>query len=391
MNKPTTPASGSRATPAASPQPPAGGFDVLVRGEGAVGLATALALGRQGLRVALLGAAPAAPRAVDVRAYALNAASVALLQSLRVWDALPADARTAVHDMHVEGDAAGAAIDFSAWTQGVAELAWIVDAAELERALAAAVAFAPHVERVATPVAAALTVLAEGKESATRAALGVRWTRRAYGHRAIAARLEASQPHGGCARQWFRSPDVLALLPLDRPRPGHGLGLVWSLPDARADELSALSDEAFEAALAQATGGVAGTLRLAGPRAAWPLALAEADAIHGPGWVLVGDAAHVVHPLAGQGLNLGFGDVASLADVLASREPWRALGDERLLARHARERRFAVKAMAQLTDGLLHLFAHPHPLARSLRNHGLVAVSRLGPLKKLLTTRALGL
>jgi 2-polyprenyl-6-methoxyphenol hydroxylase-like FAD-dependent oxidoreductase len=392
MNEPSRSSPSPRAQPSPRPPQSTGSFDVMVRGEGAVGLATALALGRQGLRVALLGAVAAARApADDVRAYALNAASVALLESLRVWDALPADARTPVHDMHVEGDAAGAALDFSAWTQGVAELAWIVDAAELERALAAAVNFAPHVVRVATAVQAPLTVLAEGKDSATRAALGVRWSRQPYGHRAIAARLVASQPHGGCARQWFRSPDVLALLPLDRPQPGHGLGLVWSLPDERADELAALPDEAFEAALAQATGGVAGSLRLAGPRVVWPLALAQADAVHGPGWVLVGDAAHVVHPLAGQGLNLGFGDVASLAAVLAAREPWRSLGDERLLARHARERRLPVQAMAQLTDGLLHLFAHPHPLARLLRNRGLVAVSQLGPLKKLLTARALGL
>ncbi len=370
---------------------PAAPHDVLVRGGGAAGLAAALALGRLGLRVALFAPEPAVPRAADVRAYALNAASVRLLQELRVWDALPADARTAVHDMHVEGDEAGAALDFSAWAQGVAELAWIVDAAELERALGAAAGFAPHVERVAEPVPAALTVLAEGKDSATRAALGVRWSRQAYGQRAIAARLRADRPHAGCARQWFRSPDVLALLPLDRPEPGHGLGLVWSLPEARAAELMALDDTAFEAALNEASGGAAGTLQLVGPRAAWPLALAQADAVHGPGWVLLGDAAHVVHPLAGQGLNLGFADVATLAAVLAAREAWRPLGDPRLLARYARERRWPVQAMAGVTDGLLHLFAHPHPLARALRNHGLAAVDRLGPLKKLLTARALGL
>jgi 2-polyprenyl-6-methoxyphenol hydroxylase-like FAD-dependent oxidoreductase len=116
--------------------------------------------------------------------------------------------------------------------------------------------------------------------------------------------------------------------------------------------------------------------------------------VHGPGWVLVGDAAHVVHPLAGQGLNLGLADVAALAAVLAARqaqEPWRALGDERLLARYARERRVPTQAMAHLTDGLLHLFAHPNPLLRQLRNRGLVAVDLLGPLKKRLTAQALGL
>ena len=120
-------------------------FDVLVRGSGIVGKCLALALSRLGLQVALREDAARADAAPDVRAYAMNAASVRLLQGLKVWDALPAHAATAGHDMHVEGDAAGAAIDCSAWTQRVRELAWIVDAAVLERALAAAVKFAPHI------------------------------------------------------------------------------------------------------------------------------------------------------------------------------------------------------------------------------------------------------
>ena len=237
-------------------------YDILVRGAGAVGLTAALALSRQGWRVALLGAA-ALPAVDDVRAYALNRSSVALLQSLKVWDAIPDNARTPVFDMHVQGDAPGATLDFSAWTQSLGELAWIVDAAELEAALRTAARFAPHVSAVDREVPATLQVLAEGKDSATRARLGVHMPRQAYGQRGIAARLLASQPHAGLARQWFRSPDVLALLPLDRPRAGHGLGLVWSVPDARADELMAMPEAEFLAELMHASQGAAGNLALA--------------------------------------------------------------------------------------------------------------------------------
>ena len=217
----------------------------------------------------------------------------------------------------------------------------------------------------------------------------MRFERNDYGHRAIAARLVTSQPHRNIARQWFRSPDVLALLPFDAPQPERSYALVWSLPNQRAQALLALDTAAFERELMQASGGDAGTLTLASARAAWPLMLASASAWCGPGWVLLGDAAHVVHPLAGQGLNLGLADVTALVEVIRAREPWRALGDERLLRRYARERAAPTWAMGQLTDGLLRLFADDLPLARELRNRGLTLVNHLSPLKRWLTARAL--
>jgi 2-polyprenyl-6-methoxyphenol hydroxylase-like FAD-dependent oxidoreductase len=364
-------------------------FDVLVLGAGIVGQSLALVLARAGFTVALRPEPARSGSADDVRAYALNAASVELLRVIKVWDSLPAHAATKVLDMHVQGDAPNAAIDFSAWQQRVDALAWITDAAVLERELAQAVRFAPHISLVDAEVDAPLTALCEGKASATRAALGVTFERHDYGHQAIAARLTASRKHLGLARQWFGAPDVLALLPFDAPEPELSYALVWSLPEARARELLALDETAFEAQLMQATSGAAGELKLASKRAAWPLMQARAQAWAGPGWVLLGDAAHVVHPLAGQGLNLGLADVAALTRVLVAREPWRALGDEKLLRRYARERLAPTWAMGQVTDGLLRLFSHPQPLAKELRNRGLTLVNQLAPLKRWLTRRAL--
>lgn len=394
-------------------------LQVCVRGSGAVGLSLALALAHQGLRVGVQAgahtgtqagsaagapagaqaAAPAAsapPPAADVRAYALNSRSRALLQQIKVWEALPPDAVTPVEDMAVAGDAAGALIEFSAWQQGTQALAWIVDAAELEQALRTAARFSPHLQWLddsaadATRAARAeLQVLAEGKHSAGRAALGVAFERHDYGQTALAARLQSDLPHGQLARQWMAAPDILALLPFDRPLPGRSYALVWSLPPERAQALRAAPVAEFEAELMLATGGMAGSLTLASERACWPLAIARADRVCGPGWVLVGDAAHQVHPLAGQGLNLGLGDVVALAAVIAAREPWRSLGDERLLRRFERARALPNTAMALMTDGLQRLFAQPHPLAKELRNRGLSLLNQLAPVKRALTARAL--
>lgn len=367
-------------------------YDVCVQGGGIVGRSLALALSRHGLAVALQEAEPSAPRGADVRTYALNAASVALLQGLRVWDALPAGAATPVHDMHVMGDA-GAAIDFSAYAQRVRELAWIVDAGALEVELGNALRFAPHVTSVApgTPVTASLRAIAEGRASPSRAALGVAVERHDYGHSAIAARLVAGEPHRQRAQQWFRAPDVLALLPFDRPQAGRSYGLVWSLPAERARELMAASDADFERALGDATAGACGGLALGSARASWPLLRARAERWCGDGWVLVGDAAHVVHPLAGQGLNLGLADVAVLTRVLAGREAWRTPGDARLLRRYERERAAPTLAMAGLTDALWQLFATPAAPLRELRNRGLALVNHVAPVKRWLTARALDL
>ncbi len=385
--------------PVAASAPPSSGHrraasvhaDVCVQGSGVVGACLALSLARLGLQVDWVRpGSGASPAPSDVRAYALNAASVELLRTIKVWDALPADARTPVLDMRIEGDASGSALEFSAWDQGVAALAWIVDAALLEQRLREAVGYAAHVRTVERATPAALQAHCEGKAAdAVRDGLGVRWNRHAYGHTALAARLVGDRPHEGVARQWFRSPDVLALLPFDRPRPGHSWALVWSGPAPAAQTLSEAGVAEFEQRLAEATGTAVGTLRLDGERVLWPLMLARADRWCGPGWVLLGDAAHVVHPLAGQGLNLGLADVAELTRTLAEREAWRSPGDARLLRRYERARALPTLAMGRLTDGLLNLFAAPaHPFG-PIRNRGLDLINRSGAAKRWLTARAL--
>lgn len=366
----------------------------MVRGRGAVGSCLALSLAAQGFSVGITEAAPA-PGGPDVRTYALNAASIALLTELKVWDSLPPDAISPVYDMVIYGDAdvaqPGGRLSFSAWQQGLSELACIVDAAALDAQLATALRFSPHIHTVPGDTLAALTALCEGRDSSARAALGVSFESHPYGHRALAARLVSDQPHQGIARQWFReSGEVLALLPFERPQAGQAYGLVWSCPDARAGALQDLSPQEFEQALNELTAGAAGQLTLASERASWPLQLARASALSGPGWVLLGDAAHLVHPLAGQGLNLGLGDVIALSRVLSQREAWRPLGDERLLRRYARERLAPTLAMGELTDALQRLFAHPSPLLRTLRNRGLDTLEQLPSLKRWLTQRALG-
>ena len=367
--------------------------DVLIQGAGIVGRSLALCLGQLGLRVVLHAPAARENPVEDVRAYALNATSVALLRQLRVWDALPPHAVTPVYDMRVEGDGQSC-LTFSAWQQGVAELAWIVDVPALEAALDTAVRFAPHVQVVTGDAAlpeAALTAICEGRFAPSHEALRVDVQRRSYGQTAIAARLSITLPHAGVARQWFLSPDVLALLPCTAgPDGAPACALVWSLPDARAAELMAAPDAAFEAALTQAAPlePVLGDVRLISRRSSWPLSRLVVDPWCGPGWVLVGDAAHGVHPLAGQGLNLGLADVASLQQVLRDREPWRSVGDVRLLRRHARRRALPTRAMGDLTGGLMHLFAHPSPWARELRNQGLSLVQHAPGLKRWLTAQA---
>lgn len=368
-------------------------FDVCIRGDGVVGRTLALLLARERLRVALVtrpDRAPAAQAAADVRAYALNSASRRVLETLRAWPDTPF--ATPVLEMQVWGDDGGK-LDFTAQSLDAGEteraLAWIVDVPALEEQLIQAVRYQPQIEMVKAPVKAALTVVCEGQKSRSRDEFGAHWTVKPYPQKAIAARLDSDKPHGGVARQWFAHGDILALLPLSGAA-GTSVALVWSVPVGRAGELEKLPPEQFCAALQAVCGQEAGSLRLTSERASWPLALSNAEHWVGPGWALAGDAAHTVHPLAGQGLNLGLADAETLARVISEREYWRGLGDEKLLRRYERARKADVAAMDAVTDGLHGLFAQTDGRWQALRNWGMKGFARSTLLKNWVARRAAG-
>jgi ubiquinone biosynthesis UbiH/UbiF/VisC/COQ6 family hydroxylase len=370
-------------------------FDVCIRGAGLVGQTLALLLAQARLRVALVGGVTTAPEhRADIRAYALNSASRQCLQSLRTW---PEAASQSVLAMQVQGDQGGQ-LQFSAAQQGVEALAWIVPAQALADKASQAIEFQPLIERIPEPqaaqVQAPLTAVCEGKASQTRAAYGVAFEVQPYAMAAVAARIDCEQSHMGVAQQWFTNGEVMALLPLkgqDEANPGNSVALVWSVSTERAAALKAMPEPEFLSALQAACGASRGRMQLGSERAVWPLALSRAKRMVGPGFALLGDAAHTVHPLAGQGLNLGLADAAALAQTLAEREYWRSLGDEKLLRRYERSRAGAVAQMGWVTHGLHTLFAHGDARVQSLRNWGLSGFDKSGALKTWAARQAMGL
>lgn len=370
-------------------------FDVCIRGGGVVGRTLALLLARERLRIALVVApatdsAPLPAASADVRAYALNSASRQLLEGLRVWPDGPLV--TPVTRMQVWHDAGGERphLDFNAQGRAEEALAWIVEVPALEQQLLEAARFQSQIEIVQAPVKAALQVVCEGQKSSSRNEFGATWTVKPYPQKALAARLASDQPHAGLARQWFKNGDILALLPLSGAA-GNSLALVWSVSLERADALQKMPADEFCAALQSDCGTAPGRLSLTSERTSWPLVLASADHWVGPGWALAGDAAHAVHPLAGQGLNLGLADAGELAQVIAGREYWRGLGDEKMLRRYERARKGDVAAMSTLTDQLHGLFSHTDERLKVLRRWGMQGFARSGPLKAWVTRQAAGL
>jgi 2-polyprenyl-6-methoxyphenol hydroxylase-like FAD-dependent oxidoreductase len=385
--------------------------DICIRGAGPVGRTLALLLARERIRVALVEPATTAASSTsgtpsDIRAFALNAASRELLGSLRVW----LDEATPVQHMQVFGDGSEARqgqVRFDAKPDEA--LSWIVPAQPLMARLDAALSFAPEVQRVSQAVPAALTVICEGRHSTSRAE-DAAWHSFAYGQNAVAAILTSALPHESTAWQWMGADDadghnphdsgeICACLPLGESAPGNQVALVWSVAQARAKDLLALDEAAFCEALQAHTHERLGAFILASPRATWPLMVAQAEHWIGTGledqpqarWVLAGDAAHAVHPLAGQGLNLGLADAKELAGVLAGKPSFRGFADERLLRAYERARKGDAAALRLATDGLQRLFASKDMRLKTLRNWGMQTFDTLAPLKSLIMRRASGL
>jgi 2-polyprenyl-6-methoxyphenol hydroxylase-like FAD-dependent oxidoreductase len=369
-------------------------LDICIRGSGIVGRTLALLLARERLRVGLVqqpAHGASAPGKPDVRAYALNAKSRTLLESVRCWP--DAQHATEVLNMQVRGDDGGE-VNFSASELHVPGLTWIVDVPVLEAQLADAVRFQPQIEVLSEPKPAKLTVICEGKASSTRAEFGIDFDVKPYPQHAIAARLTCEIPHGQTARQWFSQGEILAFLPMEGPQ-GNSLAMVWSVHESRVQALLNGSEQEFCQQLALASEGSLGQLALSSERVAWPLQMARAErwaGVHdGKPWVLAGDAAHNVHPLAGQGLNLGLADVAALAKVLHEREYWRAVGDEKLMRRYERSRKADVLATGAAMDGLQQLFSQQGAAWQSARNWGMNGFERSGLLKQWVARQAMGL
>jgi 2-polyprenylphenol 6-hydroxylase len=386
--------------------------DVVIVGAGLVGLALAVELARAGLSVAVVdrgsvaAAQPTPTDTWDARVYAISPGSAGFLHRQGVWQALPAERVAPVDAMEIFGDADGE-LHFDAYELGERALAWIVENRELNAALVAAVRTQPRIDVLAPCVPAAivwraaaaelqltdgrtltarLVVGADGARSWARGEAGLRHEPRPYGQTAVVANFAVEHAHRGRALQWFLGADgVLAWLPL----PGRRMSMVWSAPEPLATELLALEHAALAQRVAAAGGGALGKLELITPPAAFALAFLKLPMVVAHRFALVGDAAHGVHPLAGQGVNLGFGDAATLAAVLAGRGAIGDPGAPILLERYARQRAAPVLAMQTVTDGLARLFDLPAPWIRSLRNRGMSAVDAVGPLKRLLAQPAL--
>lgn len=383
-------------------------YDVLIAGGGLVGLSLARALAGSGLKLALVEPQPlnrdSDSDSWDSRVYALSPGSAAFLERCGAWQRVPQARVARVEAMRIHGDDPRARLEFSAYDAGLRELAFIVEGRQLQHALWNAtreqdvrvhcpigwrsLEFLPNHAAIdledGTRLAARLVIGADGAESRVRAQAGIAASPTDYGQLGVVANFSCEKPHHEVAFQWFRRDGVLALLPL----PGNRVSMVWSIAQARGRDLLKLPDTALAEEVESASHGALGALRVLTPAAGFPLKLQRVTRFTKPRLALVGDAAHNVHPLAGQGLNLGFRDARVLAEVLLARGPQRDCGDYALLRRYERARREDVLAMQLTTDGLQKLFNNDAVWLAGARNLGLTLLNGQPLLKNFLVHRA---
>lgn len=382
-------------------------FDLIIVGGGLAGASLALALRDTRLRIALVESQiPSKPADWDARVYAISPASANFLDNIGAWKHLDQERFAPIRGMQVCGDSGGK-LEFSAYDVGVSELGWIMESSlmacefwESAKRQSNSTLFSPaksvglsFTESAAqlelndgTLLSAPLLVAADGRDSWVRQAAGLDAINTPYGEKGLVANFTCEKPHRHVAYQWFRDDGVLAYLPL----PGNRISIVWSTPDENADALCQLPEALFCERVAEAGGYQLGALSLLTKPVAFPLRLMRVPRVVAPRLALIGDAAHGIHPLSGHGINLGFQDARVLAELLASRQPWHDLGEERFLQRYQRARREETMLMQTTTDSLRRLFALPLPGARPLRNLGLSLTNRIPFIKNFLVRYALG-
>jgi 2-octaprenyl-6-methoxyphenol hydroxylase len=398
-------------------------YDIVIAGGGMVGASLAIALAPLPLRIAIVEAVPINRHnqpSFDGRAIALSPTSRNILSSLDLWPSLASEGATAIKQIHVSDRGHFGAAHLSAAEEGVEALGYVVEASRMGQAIAGRLATLPQIEILSPArvmgyqpqsehniieieqngqrqqLTARLLIAADGSRSQLRQQVGGATWQVAYGQTAIIATVTTTLPHHHTAYERFTRSGPLALLPLARSgseKMQHcRWSLVWSARDAQVAELLALSDRDFLDRLYHHFGRRAGRFTSVSSRHAYPLNLNFLRDPVRAGLLFIGNAAHAIHPVAGQGFNLGLRDVATLAEVitdaLAAQQPWY---NATTLQRYRQWRQGDYWRVMAFTDSLVRLFSNPFPPLVAARNTGLVLLDLLPPLRRLLTRQGMGL